>query len=158
MISANSDALSSRMLKTHAAGFATGLNDALYIRAVSIKLVSNAILFLQQNIPLEMIAYVGENDFFLQNLNTDSPNVGKANAYIVLIKADWCGHCRRYLPQYEQFSVRFPKTKNERLLERWTQLAHPQFKINGFPTIIYYNGDGKPVRAIENRMNLNKVL
>lgn len=113
-----------------------------------------------------MIAFLNDKDFILQSLNKSSPNIESASAYVLFVKAKWCGHCVRYFPQFEQEQLKYPKvqflvlesTDNERMLNQWAQLASPVFEIKGFPTLVLYNDKGMPVKLIENRHDLGSVL
>ncbi len=111
-----------------------------------------------------MITSVNSSDFILQSLNP--ARVDSAAAYILLIKAKWCGHCTRYLPDFEKQSVKFPNVKflvlestdNDHFVKSWSNLANPAFQVNGFPTVVLYNSAGMPVKQVADRMRLDLVL
>lgn len=113
-----------------------------------------------------MITHVQASDFILQSLDKNSPRVGRFEQAVLLCKMDWCGHCVSYLPIYEQLSAKYPNvkffvvegTENEQLLEQWSHLASPVFKINGFPTLVLYDGSGHPVSVIEDRFKLDQYF
>jgi len=85
----------------------------------------------------------------LNNLNLfdglDNPPMtggGKNKINIMLFKAEWCGHCQRFKPVWEQLSKKFQSKfnfivydsdKNENMMTK--------YKINGFPTILIQDGD-----------------
>ncbi len=69
---------------------------------------------------------------------------------LMLFKADWCGHCKNFLPTWEKISKNtglnvsfkiFDSDKNKKEID--------EYNISGFPTIMYkvndklieYNGD-----------------
>jgi thiol-disulfide isomerase/thioredoxin len=113
-----------------------------------------------------MITKLHESDFILQSLDTKRAKVGRFAQAVVLIKMNWCGFCVSYMPTFEQFSVKHPDvkffvvegTENEQLLEQWRHLAHPVFQVNGFPTVLLYNGSGHPVSVIDDRFKLEQYL
>lgn len=84
---------------------------------------------------MSMIIEVTARNFILQNIDTKSLNLGNANVIFLLVKARWCIHCTNYLPQYEEYSIQFPKAhflvlestieENDNLLQQWAGLAYP---------------------------------
>jgi thiol-disulfide isomerase/thioredoxin len=73
-----------------------------------------------------------------------------AQPELMLFKADWCGHCKHFLPTWEKISKNtdlnvsfkiFDSDKNRKEID--------EYNISGFPTIMYkvnnklieYNGD-----------------
>lgn len=82
-----------------------------------------------------MITEVSARHFILQNIDTASLNLGNTNVIFLLVKAKWCIHCTNYLPQYEEYSVQYPKAhflvfestieENNTLLQQWAGLAYP---------------------------------
>jgi thiol-disulfide isomerase/thioredoxin len=71
---------------------------------------------------------------------------------ILLIYADWCGHCKRFREEYENFAAN--ATFLDVLALNGSEYSSLMSKIkedkpglfNGFPTIVYFSG-GKPVEA-----------
>ncbi len=117
-----------------------------------------------------MIQNLNSTDFILQNLDPSSPRVKAVRSnkgYVLLIKADWCGHCRRYLPIFRDQSIKrrdytfliLDHDKNETLLRQWANLESPAFEANSFPTIIIYDASGMPLRKFEeDRTKLDTLL
>jgi thiol-disulfide isomerase/thioredoxin len=74
----------------------------------------------------------------------------KPGGGLLLVKADWCGHCKRVLPELEEVS-------------RLTGSAFPIYKldsdknkntvnklgVNGFPTIFFIEQDGRISKQYE---------
>lgn len=117
-----------------------------------------------------MIQQLSQSDFKLQSLDTKSPKLRNSKGYsVLLIKAEWCGFCHRYLPEFESQSQKYKKvnfvyieqTDEERLLNQWAELANPAYAINGFPTVVLYDKKGDPLKIIDRNMlseELNKLL
>lgn len=113
-----------------------------------------------------MIQFVTAQDFILQSLDPNSPKIESNCKKILLVKANWCGHCRSYMPQFEEFSQKYPDAQflvlesddNQRLLESWQHLANPAFPVNGFPTVVFYDENGRPVQIIHDRFKLHSYL
>jgi thiol-disulfide isomerase/thioredoxin len=92
----------------------------------------------------------------------DSKMKNPKGAYVVVIYADWCGHCKTLMPKFENEIVTsddFSKDLEGALtlgsIEEAEYNNHPEKnifgKIDGYPTIryIYFNQNGKPLRTIE---------
>ncbi len=67
---------------------------------------------------------------------------------IVLYYADWCGHCVRFKPEWNQFKKRLMASKEHKGCEvaevEQSHLSHvPVANVQGFPTIKFY----RPVNA-----------
>ena len=78
---------------------------------------------------------------------------------MLMVKTDWCGHCRRALPELEKVS-------------NLTGMAYPIYKIdadknkelvssmgvNGFPTIMFIERDGKVSVKYEGERESKSIL
>jgi thiol-disulfide isomerase/thioredoxin len=78
---------------------------------------------------------------------------------VTLVKASWCGHCKRFAPEYNNFAESFGTTSglqasNEKPLV--TQIDAHKYKnelqngryvgmnnVRGFPTTLFFKGDGQ---------------
>ncbi len=69
---------------------------------------------------------------------------GGGKTDLLLFKATWCGHCKHFIPVWEQLQKQFnskfnfityDSDKDKDKIEEW--------KINGFPTLIIRNGNNK---------------
>lgn len=65
---------------------------------------------------------------------------------ILLIHADWCGHCKRFIPTYNKivnyYGKKIPCTSiEESVLSRNQQLVK-DLNFRGFPTIKFFDQDG----------------
>jgi thiol-disulfide isomerase/thioredoxin len=105
--------------------------------------------------------------FILQDLDLSNP-IYKSNklGYVILVKQAWCGHCKNYIATYDKFATDISDyqllyiegTENEDILRAWANLVHPNFTINGFPTLLVFDKHGKYHSEIENRMKLDSEL
>ncbi len=64
---------------------------------------------------------------------------------VMLFKADWCGHCKRFLPTWTSISQKY-QNKYDFMIYDVDNEAHAeyfkQYDINGYPTIKFeYNGN-----------------
>ena len=79
---------------------------------------------------------------------------------IILFKADWCGHCKRFKPVWEMLHKKFESKfnfivydadKNAKMLE--------QYKVDGFPTVLFKDGEHfKPYEGSREYEDLEAVL
>ena len=66
----------------------------------------------------------------------------KNSVVVVLIHADWCGHCQTFKPQWEEYK-KMPGRKVPMASVNETMLAKTPFKdakIDGFPSTVVYSG------------------
>ena len=68
---------------------------------------------------------------------------------LIIVKASWCGHCKRAMPDFERLVSASPITKSDgsavtvRMLDDAENKDEVQnLNIKGFPTILYQSADG----------------
>jgi len=68
---------------------------------------------------------------------------------LIIVKASWCGHCKRAMPDFERLVSASPITKSDgsavtvRLLDDAADKEEVQnLNVKGFPTILYRSADG----------------
>lgn len=116
-----------------------------------------------------MITNINSGDFILQSLDLTSPRIKPpkgCRGWVLLVKAEWCGHCRRYLPAFEEFSTKFPEymflvleeTQNSHCIRQWKELVSPAFMVDGFPTVVVYDKSGVQASIVPDRFRLDKYL
>jgi thiol-disulfide isomerase/thioredoxin len=91
-----------------------------------------------------------KNKYLQKKYKMTGGSTDPAQPELMLFKADWCGHCKHFLPTWEKISKNtdlnvsfkiFDSDNNKKEIE--------EYKISGFPTIMYkvnnklieYNGD-----------------
>lgn len=87
---------------------------------------------------------LSQKDFSIEgNKLKSNKNIFKQMGGMIVFKADWCGHCRRLLPELEEVSsntgqlypiVIIDADKNPQLVKK--------AGINGFPTVKFVNKQG----------------
>lgn len=78
---------------------------------------------------------------------------------ILIVKADWCGHCRKALPELEQVSRltgnMFPVYK---LDADTNKRSVKSLGVMGYPTIFFIEEDGKISRRYEKERNARTII
>lgn len=92
------------------------------------------------------------NDKFMGD-RFDFNKTNKRN-YLVLFYADWCGHCKNFMPIWDKFAQQNSSHNNfvvqKVSCEQNKQLCQQQ-KVEGFPTVRFYRADGKVVEYTGDR-------
>ena len=115
-----------------------------------------------------MIHHVNSKDFILQDMDTKSLLNSKAKLNLLLIKAKWCHYCTKYIPEYKKYSTAYKNinflileitsNSNEKMLDHWKHLASPCYEVNGYPTVVIYDQDGKVIKVVEDRFKLENEI
>jgi thiol-disulfide isomerase/thioredoxin len=102
------------------------------------------------------VYYLEDFDFSFNNSVLKPSQADPNSVYIVKIFAQWCGHCKRMMPQYKDFAKMMKDLKNskykvccidgtgqgtresERVLTKRIKEVIPGFQ--GFPTIVTFMG------------------
>jgi thiol-disulfide isomerase/thioredoxin len=116
---------------------------------------------------IQGITYVDGRCFVLQSIDKQDQRISSnKRGYVLLIKANWCGHCISYFPKFEDFAKELSdyqflvleSTDNPDVLKHWSQLVSPAFVANSFPTVVKYDSEGEPISIIKNRFKLKDEL
>ena len=67
---------------------------------------------------------------------------GNNKVDIILFKADWCGHCKRFKPVWEMLNKQFQSKFNFIMYDadKDTNMIK-EYKVDGFPTILFKDGE-----------------
>jgi thiol-disulfide isomerase/thioredoxin len=103
------------------------------------------------------------DSFILQDLDVSTLGV-QSKYYVLLVKQEWCGHCKRYWPSYESQSANLGTegitclyiegTESPDILLQWKELVSPAFEIQGFPTLLAFDSVGKYVGELQSREDI----
>lgn len=58
---------------------------------------------------------------------------------LILFKADWCGHCKRFSPIWEKMQEKYKKEFNFITIDSTEKEQLKNWKVNSFPTIFVKN-------------------
>jgi thiol-disulfide isomerase/thioredoxin len=105
--------------------------------------------------PLEIY----DNNFENNKINLKKPG-------LLLVRADWCGHCKRYMPTYEKLAKMFPQDgdflivhiESEEVKKPNASKVLENF-VEYFPTMLFFDKDGNIVQKYNgDRENLPEML
>ena len=77
-------------------------------------------------------------------INTQD-DIGYSKKTLVLYHADWCGHCKHFLPVWKKFVSQYPNIKTDSIECSNEANKAKCANIEGFPTVLLYV-DGKPIQ------------
>ena len=104
----------------------------------------------------------GIHSNFINNMNKTITQSGGANKYqnkpmLMLFHADWCGHCKHFMPTWIKLKREYvdsDKLNLVRISDKNTELIET-FQIGGFPTIQLY--DGKRFHEYTGGRDINNI-
>ena len=92
-----------------------------------------------------------------------------AKKSMVLFHADWCGHCKKLMPQWDQLSSKWNDTQDEVQFIK-VECGNPKeneehrkimekYNIQGYPTIYTFeNGPGEEYKGARDASAMEKVM
>lgn len=63
---------------------------------------------------------------------------------VMLFKADWCGHCQNFIPEWQKFKKRHSNCKEYDADKNHNE--NKEFGVNSYPTILVKVNDEKPIQ------------
>ena len=95
----------------------------------------------------------------LKNQLENNTMVGGGNEKkvdVILFKADWCGHCKRFKPVWEMLNKNFESKFNFIIYDadKDTNMVE-KYKVDGFPTILFK--DGEHVKPYDGRREYEEL-
>ena len=102
---------------------------------------------------------ITEKNFVNDKINLKKPG-------LLLVRADWCGYCKRYMPTYEKLSKMFPENGDFLITDiESKELEKPSVSrvlenfVKYYPTLLFFDSQGNIVQRYEgDRENLPEVL
>ncbi len=106
-----------------------------------------------------MIKELSDKDFIIDNnsvyLKTKGPGM-------ILLWAKWCGHCHNFLPSYAKLDEKIGNGFVLTSMEEYMFGTNPELAntlgIRGFPTIKFFNEQGKIVTDYSGARDLQSLL
>lgn len=91
-------------------------------------------------------------------------STNKINVVVELFKANWCGYCVRFMPEWKNFKelaklpndkinfdvVAYEVTTDKELMDQVKK--NKKYDFSGFPTLMITIGDNKPIKYSGNRV------
>lgn len=121
------------------------------------------------NTKLSLLASKGKQDLVVgASLKAAENTNGKGCNSVILYSADWCGHCKSFLPIWKQIQEQLADTgillatvdmSNKDVAQKIieTTVLQNSEKILGFPTVLLKNGIDAPVR-LNRTADLNPMV
>jgi len=95
-----------------------------------------------------------------------NPQIMKGNPGILLVHATWCGHCKHFMPTYQEIAAQLNKAgdsfaclaiESEELKEN-NGAVSKTLNIEGFPTMFWVAQDGKVLGQYKGNRDVNTIL
>lgn len=103
-----------------------------------------------------------KNNFNNNKINMLGGSINQTEKTLTLIKADWCGHCKKFFPIWEELPKHLPNINFKVLDSEQNKEEIQKYKIAGYPSIfleidnkiLEYTG-GRTVEDIKNFLEIN---
>lgn len=80
---------------------------------------------------------------------------------ILLVKATWCGHCTRFLPDFKRLDAILGSNYKVAMIDDKNLGNYKQaLNIKGFPTLLFFDKSGKIINTFPDTMkrDINNIL
>jgi thiol-disulfide isomerase/thioredoxin len=79
---------------------------------------------------------------------------------MLLVHAEWCGHCVRFMPQYKKLSEKLKDTFPFTAVEESQMNKQTQKKIGvkGYPSLYFFDESGKIIEMYTEERDNDKIL
>lgn len=129
------------MFKRLSKVLSNSLNDKKILRALLL------VCFLLLVIMFVRVAYTQHLGYAVEYFTTNSSNLEdtlKDKKMVVLFYADWCGHCKNFMPTWDEVSNELNQDGNNKMIkvnlgDKNTQNEEimEKYNVSGFPTIVF---------------------
>ena len=107
-----------------------------------------------------MIEITSKN-FHIENKNVYIHGLGQMIGGILLVKATWCGHCTRFLPEFKRLDSILGNNYKVIFIDE-VNLGNYREKlnINGYTSLLFFNKEGKIISEYPdtNKRDINNIL
>ena len=85
---------------------------------------------------------------------------------IYLFKANWCGHCHKFIPEFEKFQKELEKNKSDvdvQILDADDKSPEivklfEKYDVKGFPTVVFVDGDNNKFETYDGDRNTDALM
>lgn len=112
-----------------------------------------------KELTIDNIKVINDNVFI-------NPQVMNGNPGIVLVYAHWCGHCKRFMPIYQNMAAQLNQAGDSFVclaiesdeLKKDNGVISKSLNIEGFPTIFWVDQKGKVLGQYKGDRDANSIL
>lgn len=86
---------------------------------------------------ISLFTYIDSRQFMLEGFTGSDEDSSKKNKKkLILFHAEWCGHCKRMIPEWEKIKKEFPDQCEDYEDKDITDAQREKYGVNGYPTIV----------------------
>ena len=102
-----------------------------FLKYLSIELLILLLLL----IIISVFNYFSKTQYLIEGFNN--------NPQLTFFYAEWCGHCKKMLPEWEDFEKKYPSNCKKYESKEISDEMSKKYEINGYPTIVLIQNNEK---------------
>ena len=92
---------------------------------------------------ISLFTYIDSRQFMLEGFTGSNQDTDKKiRKKLICFHAEWCGHCKRMMPEWKKFKQEYPDHCEDYEDKDITDEQREKYGVNGYPTIIVEETDG----------------